>query len=515
MKATTFVLLLILACSLAAQGGGKHAGAAYAGNIVFRECWFKPEPDWPRSECGVLQVPEDYSKPLGRSIELPFIIFRAYAGIRNTYPLVVAGGGGPGVALGISDTDWETAENPLWTSWAHSTVEAGRDLILIDNRGVGTSVPRLDCHEIEDAAKSVLDRKLEHPELISLIKESYAACKHRLEKQGIDLSQYHVVNAANDLEQLRLGLGIDRLNVYGASYSSRVALVYERHYPGTTRTLILDGIFPQSIRTYENEPRRNYQAIMRVFDKCNRDFLCYSRYGTDLDKRLADFLEKLDASPLSISVNNTDGDKPVPVKVTASMFFDSLYSAIYDPVMIRRIPKYLNGIFAGDTAYLKELVGDYYVADLSESIIDEGAYASYACYDEIPFVDFSVARSELMKYPFQQYSNAKVFDHMEAMCDVWDVPAASPGFKETYRINTPLLIYAGELDPVTPAELARPVIENAGIWWGKVWPDASHEVIHQVECADRDAAVFLYDPASNPFIHGCFADGYPHVMQFE
>ena len=508
-------MLLIFACSHVVAGNDKDAGASYAGNIVFRECWFQSEPEWPRSECGVLRVPEDYSKPRGRLIELPFIIFRAYGGHRNTYPLVVAGGGGPGVALGISETDWETAENPLWTSWAHSTVEAGRDLILIDNRGVGSSVPRLDCDEIENAAMSLLDKKLERDDLISLIKESYSACKHRLEKQGIDLSQYHVVNAANDLEQLRLGLGIDRLNVYGASYSSRVALVYERLYPDAARTLILDGIYPQSIKTYENEPRRNYEALMRVFDKCNRELHCYSRYGTDLDNRLAGFLEKLDESPSSITVNSTKDDKPVEVKVTASMFFDSLYTAIYDPDMIRRIPKYLNAIFAGDNAYLKELIGDYYVADIAVSYVDEGAYASYACYDEIPFVDFSVARSELMKYPFQQYSNAKVFDHMEAMCEVWDVPAAPAGFKETYQIDTPLLIYSGELDPVTPAELARPVVENARIWWGKVWPDSSHEVIHQLECADWTAAIFLHDPESNPFIDKCTAEGYTHYMHFD
>lgn len=508
-------MLLIFACSHVVAGSDKHARASYADTIAIKQCWFKSKPDWPRSECGVLRVPEDYSKPQGRLIELPFIIFKAYTGNKNTYPLVVAGGGGPGVALGISDADWETAENPLWTSWTHSTVNAGRDLILFDNRGVGSSVPRLDCHEIEEAAKSLLDKKLERRELITLIRKSYSACKNRLEKQGVDLSQYHVVNAANDLEQLRLGLGIDRLNVYGASYSSRVALVYERLYPDSTRTLILDGIYPQSIKTYEEEPRRNYEAIMRVIARCNRDIHCYRRYGTDLARQLAVFLEKLDESPLSITVNSADHAKPVEVKVTASMFFDSLYATIYDPVMISHIPKYLNAIFAGENDYLEQLVGEYYVADISVSFIDEGAYASYACYDEIPFVDFSVARSELMKYPFQHYSNTKVFDHMEAMCEVWDVPAATSGFKQTYQIDTPLLIYSGELDPVTPTELAGPVIENAGIWWAKVWPDSSHEVIHQVECADWTAAKFLRDPASSPFISRCAVNGHPHFMYFE
>ena len=245
---------------------------------------------------------------------------------------------------------------------------------------------------------------------------------------------------------------------------------------------------------------------MRVFDKCHSNIHCYSRYGSDLDRRLTGFLEKLDKSPVSIKIDSS-ADEIVNAEVTASMFFDSLYAAIYDPVMIRRIPEYLHAVFSVNKEYLKKLVDDFYVSDISASFMDQGAYASYACYDEIPFVDFSVARDELMKYPFQHYSNAKVFDHMQVMCEVWDVPAANVVFKQTYHIDTPLLIYSGELDPVTPAELARPVVENAGIWWGKVWPDSSHEVIHQLECADRVAAVFLRNPVSNPFIYKCALDG--------
>ena len=135
-----------------------------------------------------------------------------------------------------------------------------------------------------------------------MIKASYTDCKKRLEEQGIDLSQYQVINAAEDIEQLRRALGIDQLNIYGASYASRVALAYERRYPESTRTLILDGVIPQSIRIFEDAPRRHYEAIMRVINKCNRDHRCYRRYGSDLDKRLAGYLAQLDTSPIKVSV---------------------------------------------------------------------------------------------------------------------------------------------------------------------------------------------------------------------
>ena len=85
---------LFLAFCIVVELVDKRAVASYADNIIVRTCWFESGAHWPRSLCGILQVPEDYSKPDGRIIELPFIIFKAYARNANTYPLVVAGGGG-------------------------------------------------------------------------------------------------------------------------------------------------------------------------------------------------------------------------------------------------------------------------------------------------------------------------------------------------------------------------------------------------------------------------------------
>jgi len=470
---------------------------------VIRPCWFEAEPDWPQTVCGILNVPEDYSKQQSRRIELPFIIFKAKRRQKTTVPLVVAGGGGPGYPLGIAATDMMSEEASVWTNWYYATIDAGRDLILSDNRGVGSAVPRLDCSEVEDAAMELLDKKLERTELKKQIRQAYKACKERLLRQGIDLNHYHVINAARDLEQLRLSLGIEQINVYGGSYGSRLALVYERLHPDSVRALILDSIFPQSIKTYENEPKRNYEAVMRVIDKCNRDQRCQRQFGADLDKQLAEFLAQLDAQPLHIKAISPIDDAPVDVKVTAQMFFDTLYMALYDGDVISQIPYYLHAIINGNRDYLAALISEYYIAEVSTNSIDEGAYASYACFDEIPFVDFSVAREELAKYPFQHYSNELIFDHMQIMCEVWNIASAPAHFRQIYKIDTPLLVYAGELDPVTPIELARPVIDNARRWWAAVWPDISHSVMSYSECSDRTAAVFLHDPESDPFIHAC------------
>ena len=498
------MVIIFLMFAAAAIGGCSPTTAGRDHDIIqSTPCWFKPPADWPRAECAILTVPEDYADRQSRKIELPFIIFKAFEPRKNTLPLVIAGGGGPGYPLGIAAEDMRDTENSVWTNWYHATVAAGRDLILVDNRGVGSATPRLDCIEIENAAMDLLERKLERDQLRGFIRQAYTRCKQRLLDQDIDLRHYHVINAAKDLEQLRVALSLPQLNVYGGSYGSRLALVYEKLYPNSVRALLLDGIFPQSIKTYENEPRRNYEAIMRIIDRCSRNERCQRLYGANLETRLADYLEQLDAEALKIRAINPIDDQLVDVKVTPQMFFDALYMALYDGDLINHIPRYLHAIIGGNEDYLMELISEYYIAEASVNSTDEGAYASYACYDEIPFVDFDSARSELAKYPLQHYSNELVFDHIEIMCEVWDVPAANEEFRQPYPIDTPLLIYAGELDPVTPVELARPVIENARKWWGAVWPDVSHSVMSYSECSDITAELFLADPESDPFRHPC------------
>lgn len=434
---------------------------------------------------------------------MPFIIIRALEQNESTVPLVVAGGGGPGGAVGITETDWYTIDDSLWVDWYYSTIDAGRELILIDNRGVGSSLPRLVCEEVESADMASLGKDLDQNESIRRAKEVLGACRHKFVNQGIDISQYHVINAAKDLEQLRIGLGYEQFNVYGISYGTRVSLVYERLYPESVRALILDGIYPQSVRSYEEDPKRSSEAILRVIDKCRQDNKCYSRFGKILNVRLTEYLEKLESSPVTVSVTSPIDYKPIDVIVTPDVFFDSLYSAIYDEGMIAYLPKYLYAIFEGNTDYLAELVRDYYVAGIAVDTMDIGAYASYACFDEIPFVDMTAAREQLKAYPFQHFSNEKAFDYIKLMCDVWDVPAAPTDFKESYWIDTPVLIYSGELDPVTPAELAKPVTDNARKAWEMVWPNISHGVMISSTCADLTAEAFLRDPESDPFIYEC------------
>ena len=53
--------------------------------------------------------------------------------------------------------------------------------------------------------------------------------------------------AVADLEAVREALGYGALNLYGVSYGSRVAQHFAKRYPGSTRSIFLDGVVPPQV----------------------------------------------------------------------------------------------------------------------------------------------------------------------------------------------------------------------------------------------------------------------------
>jgi pimeloyl-ACP methyl ester carboxylesterase len=59
-----------------------------------------------------------------------------------------------------------------------------------------------------------------------------------------DLSTYTTENVARDLDDVRAAFGWSQINLFGISYGTRLALYYDRLFPGRARALVLDGVVP-------------------------------------------------------------------------------------------------------------------------------------------------------------------------------------------------------------------------------------------------------------------------------
>ncbi len=120
---------------------------------------------------------------------------------------------------------------------------ANHDFICLGYRGVDGSVV-LESKEIKKAMKGI-NLHLYTDECLSNIEKNIEKYKKELDKKGIDINQYNVVNVANDIEFLRKQLNYNKINLLSISFGTRIALMYAYQYPEKLYRTMMIGAVPQ------------------------------------------------------------------------------------------------------------------------------------------------------------------------------------------------------------------------------------------------------------------------------
>ncbi len=101
-----------------------------------------------------------------------------------------------------------------------------RDLVLVDQRGTGRSLP-LRCPDLQYGRA---------PDWIA-----FPACAAKL---GSRFSSYRTSASADDIDDVRRALGLGRITLYGDSYGTFLAQSYAFRHPDTLNALVLDSAYP-------------------------------------------------------------------------------------------------------------------------------------------------------------------------------------------------------------------------------------------------------------------------------
>ena len=107
-----------------------------------------------------------------------------------------------------------------------------RDLVLVDPRGTGRSDP-IACRSLTDVALGFTP-----PAQMSA---AIGACGREL---GPRAGAYGNAAVADDLDAVRAALGIERLDLFGASYGTYLMTVYAGRHPEHVRSIVLDAGYP-------------------------------------------------------------------------------------------------------------------------------------------------------------------------------------------------------------------------------------------------------------------------------
>ena len=384
--------------------------------------------------CMAFPVPENRADPHGRMITLKLAVLRSSAQVANKDMLVFLAGG-PGQAATDSAGAIASMLAPL---------RAHRDVLLLDQRGTGGS-NALTCKGADDETAPDDSDGLDADKL----RNAAAACLKQLRNRA-DPRYYTTTIAAQDLEDVRKAFGSPQFDLVGVSYGTRMAQQYLMRYPDAVRSVILDSVVPNSQALGEDFARNLDDALRAQFARCTGEPACKQHFG-DPDQTLYQLRDALRANPHQVSFRDPESYRTVKRVLNE----DSLASVVrifaYTPATAALLPLSIDAAAHGDVGPLlgqaKILSGD--LADLMGS----GMQYSVICSED---ADLLVPRPQ----DADTILGTHMIDALKSVCSVWPKGIRPTDFHQPLKTNTPILLLAGQYDPVTPPRYAEEVARD-------------------------------------------------------
>lgn len=433
----------VLACLLlAACGAGSDAPGT---TIVLAPCRLPGVEAMAR--CGKHEVFEDREARSGRRIKLNIAVVAARNRSHEPDPIVVlAGGPGQGAVAMAAQV------MPLFRR-----MNERRDVVFLDQRGTGESHP-LDC---EGGEGQTLQALFEDALPERLVRE----CLEQLEA---DPRQYLTPNAIADLEEVRAGLGYDKLNLWGGSYGTRVALEYLRRHGSRVRTMTLDGAAPATMKLPLSFVSDGEAALKRLLDACDEQVRCRSTYP-DLRASIAALRSQVSRRPVRASIQDPRTGTRETIHVNENVFLAGLFRPLYVAELASLLPFGVAAAAAGDFNPL--LAQNLQLsADISENL-SVGMHLSVVCAEDMA----RVGREELDMLDASFFGRALVDDFVRA-CGIWPRGKLPADYYDPVVSDAPALILSGGIDPATPPRHGEAVAKGLGNARHFVAPHLGHGV---------------------------------------
>jgi pimeloyl-ACP methyl ester carboxylesterase len=373
------------------------------------------------ARCGTYEVWEDREAKTGRRIKIDLAILPAKARAREADPIVVlAGGPGQGAVSLASQV------MPLF-----SRLNDGRDVVLVDQRGTGNSNP-LDC---EDEMQQPLQQLFED----ALPERMVAQC---LAKLDADPRLYGTSIAVEDMDEILTALGYGKVNLWGGSYGTRMALEFMRRHGARVRSVVLDGVAPPDMKLPLSFVADGDAALKRLLESCEGEPRCRKVYPA-LGETIAAVRASLARSPARAAIQDPRTGDPETITVNENVFLSGLFRPLYVAELASLLPYGVSAAARGDFNPL--LAQNLEFADDVSENLSIGMHLSVICAEDIP----RITPQDLAATTGSFFGRALVDDFIRA-CNVWPRGKVPADFYEPVRSDVPVLILSGGIDPATP-----------------------------------------------------------------
>ncbi|WP_207943548.1 alpha/beta hydrolase [Actinomadura sp. KC345] len=283
---------------------GTSAARAAVRPPDWKRCTGLPEPlpgtEPPKSglRCATLKVPLDYTRPSGRTIDIALIKVPATGPGRRIGSLLFNFGGPGGDGVGtLAQVAGQYAE--LGTRY---------DLVGFDPRGVGRSTP-VTC--VGDRLMDEIAARDDSPDTAAeekaYIDGRAAFVEQCAARSGELLPHVGTLNAARDMEMIRIVLGDEKLRYFGISYGTWLGGAYAHQFPDRVGRAVLDAAVDTGLGGADlalQQAAAFERALHGFAAACARLGTKHCPFGTDAPSVVASIkrlLEDLDQDPLPTS----------------------------------------------------------------------------------------------------------------------------------------------------------------------------------------------------------------------
>lgn len=440
-----------------------------------------PIPAGERVECFDLVVQENRSKKNGKTVRLPVIILKSSNANPKPDPVLRTLGGPGGSSLRM-------VSGRRFSPWLKD-----RDMIVFEQRGTKYAQPALECPEVGEAAIAGAKQQLNTFEAQKSELKAVKLCRERLIKRGIDLTAYNSTESAADIEDLRRLLKLEKINLYGVSYSARLMLNVMRDYPGGVRSVVLESTLPLEVNYDEVGVDGVARALDLLFAKCAADPACAAAFPR-LETDFYAFVKKANSAPISVGVKDGKTGEAIVLKLTGHDIVTWLadYALSSDGRAIAAAPAQIARVVKGDYAPLMDYAG----SKLGPPFYSLGMRYSVWCREEMPFENRAKIAAQSTRY-------SKLKDYqvqtLPAICRVWNIPRADRIENLPVKSDIPTLILAGEYDVYTPPAWGRSAAANLKNSFFFEVPWVGHGPgFNSPPCLGEMVAEFFNDPAARP-----------------
>lgn len=312
------------------------------------------------------------------------------------------------------------------------------DLVIISQRGIGPSKPTTLIETT--LTPQPPDQPYDEQSIVQEYQNILAEEKKAWEDLGLDLSGFTVVEAADDINDVRLALGYDKIVIWGGSFGSHWGMAFMRNYPEVVERAVLRGMEGPD-HTYDH-PGHLWNVYKRVAEEAEQapELEEFIPEG-GLIAALETVFQKAENQPFSVNVKGQDvlfdGES---IRFLARGYSSglagwpanviSLYNGTFDDVASRIVDDYEDRNRSFRTA-------SYWMLDCGSGITP----VRLAAHDADPAM-------EIFRRMNWGYKSG---------CSVWGSDLGDE-FRQNFETDIPTVIVHGTWDTSTPYENALELV---------------------------------------------------------